>query len=38
MWWQSGTWPAGLLPTLAVLGAVLGALGSVVALRRYLKT
>jgi cell division transport system permease protein len=38
MWWQSGSWPAGLLPTLAVLGAVLGALGSMVALRRYLKT
>ena len=38
MWWQNGSWPAGLLPTLAVLGAVLGALGSVVALRRYLKT
>ena len=38
MWWQSGSWPAGLLPTLAVLGAVLGALGSMVALRRYLRT
>lgn len=38
MWWQSGAWPAGLLPTLAILGAVLGALGSMVALRRYLKT
>ncbi len=38
MWWQSGSWPAGLLPTLAILGAVLGALGSMVALRRYLKT
>ncbi len=38
MWWQNGSWPAGLLPTLAVLGAVLGALGSMVALRRYLKT
>ena len=38
MWWQSGSWPLGLLPTLAVLGAVLGALGSLVALRRYLKT
>ncbi len=38
MWWQSGSWPAGLLPTLAVLGAALGALGSMVALRRYLKT
>ena len=38
MWWQNGSWPAGLMPTLAVLGAVLGALGSMVALRRYLKT
>ena len=38
MWWQNGSWPAGLLPTLAVLGAVLGALGSMVALRRYLRT
>lgn len=38
MWWQNGSWPVGLLPTLAVLGAVLGALGSMVALRRYLKT
>ena len=37
MWWQGGTWPLGLLPTLAILGAVLGALGSLVALRRYLK-
>ncbi len=38
VWWQGGTWPLGLLPTLAVIGAVLGALGSLVALRRYLKT
>jgi cell division transport system permease protein len=38
MWWANPSWPAGLLPTLAVLGAVLGALGSMVALRRYLKT
>ena len=38
MWWQGGSWPLGLLPTLAILGAVLGALGSLVALRRYLKT
>lgn len=28
----------GLLPTLAIIGAALGALGSIVALRRYLKT
>ncbi|MFA4966469.1 MAG: permease-like cell division protein FtsX, partial [Thermoleophilia bacterium] len=38
MWWQGGSWPLGLLPTLAVLGALLGAVGSLVALRRYLKT
>jgi len=38
MWWQSGSWPLGLLPTLAILGALLGAFGSLVALRRYLKT
>jgi cell division transport system permease protein len=36
-WLQSGTWPLGLLPTLVVMGAVLGALGSAVALRRYLR-
>ena len=38
MWWQGGTWPLGLMPTLAILGALLGAVGSLVALRRYLKT
>ena len=38
LWWQSTTWPLGLLPTLAVLGAALGAVGSSVALRRYLRT
>jgi cell division transport system permease protein len=38
MWWQGGTWPLGLLPSLAILGALLGAVGSLVALRRYLKT
>ena len=38
MFWQGGTWPLGLLPTLAILGAFLGAIGSLVALRRYLKT
>jgi cell division transport system permease protein len=37
IWWRAGTWPAGMLPTLAVIGALLGALGSLVALRRYLK-
>ena len=36
-WWQPGTWPLGMLPTLVLLGAVLGALGSLVALRRHLK-
>jgi cell division transport system permease protein len=38
MFWQGGAWPLGLLPTLAILGAFLGAAGSLVALRRYLKT
>ena len=38
MWWQGGAWPLGLLPSLAILGALLGAVGSLVALRRYLKT
>jgi len=38
MWWQGGSWPPGLMPTLAILGALLGAVGSLVALRRYLKT
>ena len=38
VWWVGGAWPLGLLPTLAILGTVLGALGSVVALRRYLRT
>ena len=36
-WLQSGAWPLGLLPTLILLGAVLGAFGGGVALRRYLK-
>ena len=36
-WAQSGSWPFGLLPTLILLGAVLGAAGGGVALRRYLK-
>ena len=34
---QHGSWPLGIIPTLVLLGAVLGALGSVVALRRYLR-
>ena len=38
LWWQGGTWPLGLLPSLALLGALLGAVGSLVALRRHLKT
>jgi cell division transport system permease protein len=37
LWWQGGAWPAGLLPTLVVIGGVLGAAGSAVALRRYLR-
>ena len=35
--WKSGAWPLGMLPTLMLLGAVLGAVGSIVALRRYLR-
>ncbi len=38
LWWQGDTWPLGLLPTLALLGGVLGAAGGLVALRRYLRT
>jgi cell division transport system permease protein len=38
MWWRPDTWPLGLLPTLVVIGALLGAFGSLVALRRYLRT
>jgi cell division transport system permease protein len=34
---QGGTWPLGLIPTLVLVGAVLGAVGSVLALRRYLR-
>ncbi len=37
IWLQGGQWPLGLLPTLAVLGAILGAAGSALALRRYLR-
>jgi cell division transport system permease protein len=38
MWWRPDAWPLGLLPTLVVIGALLGAFGSLVALRRYLRT
>jgi cell division transport system permease protein len=34
---QSGTWPLGILLTLAILGALLGAVGSIFAMRRYLR-
>jgi len=34
---QSGSWPLGLIPTLVLVGALLGALGSALALRRYLR-
>jgi len=34
---QSGSWPLGLVPTLVLVGACLGALGSALALRRYLR-
>ena len=37
VWFKGGWWPLGLLPTLVVMGSVLGALGSAVALRRYLR-
>jgi cell division protein FtsX len=37
MWFKGGWWPVGLLPMLVVMGAVLGSLGSFVALRRYLR-
>ena len=37
VWFRGGWWPLGLLPTLVIMGAVLGALGSAVALRRYLR-
>jgi cell division transport system permease protein len=37
VWFQNGTWPLGLLPTLVLFGAVLGAAGSAIAMRRYLK-
>jgi cell division transport system permease protein len=34
---QGGAWPLGMLLTLALLGALLGAVGSIFAMRRYLK-
>jgi len=34
---QHGTWPLGLVPTLVLVGAALGAIGSALALRRYLR-
>ena len=37
VWFQSGVWPLGLLPTLVLFGALLGALGSAIAMRRYLR-
>ena len=37
LWLQNGTWPLGLLFSLALLGAVLGAVGSIFAMRRYLR-
>jgi cell division transport system permease protein len=37
LWLQGGTWPLGLLPTLVIFGAILGAVGSAIALRRYLR-
>jgi cell division transport system permease protein len=37
VWLKSGWWPLGLLPTLVLLGALLGAFGSAIALRRYLR-
>ena len=37
-WWEAtSAWRLGLIPTLVILGAVLGSLGSIVALRRHLK-
>lgn len=38
LWWRVGAWPLGLMPTLIIIGALLGALGSFAALGRYLKT
>lgn len=37
VWFQSGQWPFGLLPTLVFMGVILGSFGSMIALRRYLR-
>jgi cell division transport system permease protein len=37
VWIQSSGWPLGLLPTLVLFGAILGAFGSLIAMRRYLR-
>lgn len=37
VWFQNGVWPLGLLPTLVLFGALLGAAGSAIAMRRYLR-
>jgi len=37
LWLQNGVWPLGMLPTLVLFGALLGAVGSAIAMRRYLK-
>jgi cell division transport system permease protein len=37
VWLQSSGWPLGLLPTLVLFGAILGAFGSLIAMRRYLR-
>jgi len=37
VWLQDASWPLGLLPTLVLFGAALGAVGSVIAMRRYLR-
>ncbi len=37
LWVQNGVWPLGMLPTLVLFGALLGAVGSAIAMRRYLK-
>jgi cell division transport system permease protein len=36
-WFQHGAWALGLVPTIVILGAVLGAVGGGLALRRYLR-
>jgi cell division transport system permease protein len=37
VWFQDGIWPLGMLPTLVLFGAILGAAGSGIAMRRYLR-